>query len=153
MDQLEFEQIITVAIKREVEAYEFYRDVSDRVDDISVKNIFDELAREEKHHQELLEKFRQDPTAAIKFEAPPDLKIAESVEEPKLSIDMKPIDAFALAMKKEQQAADFYRGLADICDENEVDLKDTYHNLANIELGHKHRLEKAFINTGYPDSF
>jgi bifunctional DNase/RNase len=35
---------------------------------------------------------------------PPDYKVAESVELPEITIDMKPADAIALAMKKEQQA-------------------------------------------------
>ena len=151
MDQLQFEKLLSVAIKAEIESYEFYHDVARRIDNVSVKEIFTELAVEELKHQELLEKFRMDQTLAFKFVAPPDFKVAETVDEPKLSMDMTPADAIALAMKKEQQAMEFYRGLANMCDDKEV--KDAYENLANMELGHKHLLENAFVNIGYPESW
>ena len=151
MDQLQFEKLISVAIRAEVEAHEFYRDVAKRTENLSVKKIFAELAEEEMNHRELLERYRMDTSLAIRFKAPPDYKVAETVDEPKLTMDMTPADAIALAMKKEQQAMEFYRSLANICDDSKV--KDAYNNLANMELGHKHLLEKAFVDIGYPESW
>ena len=151
MDQIQFEKLIARAIKREVEAHEFYRDVATRVSDASVKTIFQELSDEEMQHRDLLERFRMDQSLAIKFKAPPDFKVAETVDEKPLSTDMKPADAIALAMKKEQQAVEFYQGLAQLCDD--ADVRDSYNNLANMELSHKHRLENVFVDIGYPESF
>ena len=151
MDQLQFEKLISVAIRAEVESYEFYREVAKRSESASVKKIFSELAAEEMKHRELLEQFRMDTSLAIKFKAPPDYKVAETVDEPELGMDMTPADAIALAMKKEQQAMEFYRGLADMCDD--IEVRDAYENLANMESGHKHVLEKAFVDIGYPESW
>jgi len=151
MDQLQFEKLIAIAIKREVESYEFYRDVAARVQDAAVKKIFEDLAAQEMGHRDLLERYRFDTTLAIKFQAPKDLKIAETVDAPKLSVDMKPVDAIALAMKKEQQALEFYRQLAALCDDPEV--KENYLSLANMEMEHKKRLENVFVDIGYPESF
>jgi rubrerythrin len=102
-------------------------------------------------HKELLEKFKYDPTMVMKIEAPPDYKVAEATELTKLSIAMKPADAIALAMKKEQQAVEFYREFRDRATERSI--KDVFENLANMELGHKHRLENVFVEIGYPEVF
>ena len=151
MDQLQYEKLISMAIRAEVEAHEFYRDVAERTENVSVKKIFAELAEDEMKHRDLLERYRMDTSMAIRLKAPPDYKVAETVDEPKLTVDMAPANAIALAMKKEQQAMEFYRGLAQICDDREV--RDTYDNLANMELSHKHRLENAFVDIGYAEVF
>ena len=85
--------------------------------------------------------------------APPaaDYKVAEATELPALSIEMKPADAIALAMKKEQEAVEFYRGLADGSDDAEI--KKIFENLVNMELTHKNRLENVFVEIGYPEVF
>jgi rubrerythrin len=88
----------------------------------------------------------------MKFAAPPsDFKIAEATELPVLSFDAKPADAIALAMKKEQQAVEFYRALAQTALDN--GLKQVLESLATMELGHKHRLETIFVDIGYPEAF
>jgi rubrerythrin len=152
MDHIEFEHIFSVAVEREIEAHEFYQQVSERVEHDDVKEVFQQLAKEEMGHKELLERFRFDPTMIMKIQAPPaDYKIAEATELPTLSIDMKPADAVALAMKKEQQAVEFYRDLA--VRSSDHGTKAIFENLANIELGHKHRLENVFVEIGYPEVF
>ena len=80
-----------------------------------------------------------------------DYKIAETQDMPALSLTMKPAEAIAIAMKKEQQAAELYRALADKVI-NPIEKKEL-ENLANMEMGHKHKLENAFINIGYPEVF
>ena len=54
-------------------------------------------------------------------------------------------------MKKEQQAVEYYRALAEAADDRE--LKQAFTNLANMELSHKQRLENAFVQIGYPEVF
>ena len=149
---MEIEQIFSDAILGEIEAYEFYQSVYERVADKTVKEVFKQLAQEERGHQELLERFKYDPTLIMKIKPPSaDYKIAEATELPKLSIDLKPADAIALAMKKEQQAVEFYRSLsASAADEG---TQKIFENLANMELGHKHRLENVFVEIGYPEVF
>jgi rubrerythrin len=64
---------------------------------------------------------------------------------------MKPADAIALAMKKELQAAEFYQELAaNMSDEN---LKASAISLANMELAHKTKLEKAYVDIAYIEAF
>ena len=152
MDQEEIKRLFTLAIKREVEANSFYSAAASRMKDENVRNIFKELAGDELDHMALLEGFREDPTLQMKMAKPEaDFKLAEETELPELSVDMKPADAIALAMKKEQQALEFYKRMAAGC--SDAGLKDVFENLANMELGHKHRLEEMFVNIGFPESF
>ncbi len=146
------DKLFEIAIGREIEAREFYRAVASRVGDPAVRDLFADLAKEEYGHMEILERYRHDPTLEMKIPAPsPDFKIAEATELPQLSVNAKPADAITLAMKKEQQAVEFYRNLATFS--TDAGLKQVLESLANMELGHKHRLETVFVNIGYPEVF
>lgn len=152
MDTLELEKVFSLAISREIESHEFYKKVARQAKNPAVKTLFEELAREEMGHMEFLEGFKADPTKMMKISAPPaNYKIAEATKTPKLSIDMKPSDAIALAMKKEQEAVEFYRSLGKVCiDKNTCNI---FENLANMELSHKNKLESVFVEIGYPEAF
>jgi rubrerythrin len=152
MDPREIEQLFSVAEKREIEARDFYDAVAKKMNDTAVRDIFAQLSRDEMGHYEMLTKFRHDPTLVMKISAPSgDWKVAESEELPKLNVKMKPKDAIALAMKKEQQAVEFYRGLAGRT--SDAGLKNVMENLANMELVHKRKLETIFVDIGYPEAF
>ena len=143
------ENIIETAIGREQEAYRFYEAVARKASDPGVREVFQKLASEERDHERLLWKSRGDATLNLKFTAPYDFKVAEAVEMPELSSDMKPAEAIQWAMKKELQAAEYYQGLAGSCSDGA--LRSAYENLANMELGHKHILEILFVDKGYPE--
>ncbi|MEM4248076.1 MAG: ferritin family protein [Candidatus Nanoarchaeia archaeon] len=152
MNTQEIEEIFSIALKREMEANAFYSRVAKKVKDSDVKKIFSQLAEDELGHFELLEKYKSDPTLPMKIDAPAsDFKLAEHTELPPFSDDMKPKEAIALAMKKEQQAVEFYTKLAK--NSSDQSIKDIFNNLANMELGHKQKLENAFIDIGYPEAF
>ncbi len=149
---MNIEKILEDAIGREVEAYEFYQQVYERVDDSGVKDVFAELAKEEQSHRDILEQYLHNPVMLMHIHPPSaDYQIAEATELPKLSIDMKPADAIALAMKKEQQAVQFYRALAEQATDPKA--KSVFEDLTNMELGHKRRLEDVFVQIGYPEAF
>ncbi len=153
MDKIELNQLFSVAIQREIESHEFYLQVAGRVDNAGVKQVFNQLAQDELGHKELLEKFKSDPTLVMKFSETPlvDYKIAETTDEPRLSIHMKPADAIALAIKKEQRSLEFYQGLARGA--NDAEMKRIFETLARMELGHKVKLENVFVEIGYPEVF
>ncbi len=152
MDKSQLEEIFSAAIEREIEAHEFYLAVSQKVTNPDVKTTFAGLAQEELGHKELLIRFKSDPVLLAKINIPSkDYKIAEATELPKFDINMKPAEAIALAMKKEEQAVNFYRGMAAISQDAEV--KNQFEYLAGMELGHKTRLENVFLEIGYPEVF
>jgi len=52
------EDILSMAVTREIEAYEFYKQVGEKVSDKEVKKIFKELSDEELGHRDFLEKLK-----------------------------------------------------------------------------------------------
>jgi rubrerythrin len=152
MNSMNINKIFSVAMEREAEAREFYTVVAKGAAVPEVRKVFEQLAEEELGHYELLAKLQNDPSMPMKIVPPQqDYKVAESVALPKLSAAMKPVDAIAVAMKKEQQAVEFYRGLSSGTTDKQI--KDMFENLANMELNHKHRLENVYVEIGYPESF
>lgn len=152
MNNESVEELFSVAAKRETEAHEFYSSAAKKMKDRGVKDMFAQLAKDEMGHFELIEAFRRDPTSLMKISAPDsDWKLAESEKLPKLSTNMKPKDAVALAMKKEQMAVEFYRKLSKSTED--AGARDMLVNLANMELNHKRKLEMMFADIGYPEVF
>jgi rubrerythrin len=144
----EFKKIITFAITNEIEAYEFYKGVSDKVKDAGLKQIFAQLADEEAKHRKLLEGFTSG-AKQMHFDESKDYKVSQSIEKPKLSLSMKPVDAIALAVKNEEEAMDMYTKMASCT--TDAEQKKMFQSLANMEQGHKVKLEETFTNMAFPE--
>ena len=100
MDKKAYQSILDMAIQAEIEANLFYHQVAEKVKDAYLHEMFLRFAREELKHRTILEGFRNNEKAALSFARVQNFQIAETVDEPSLSIEMKPADAIALAMKK-----------------------------------------------------
>ncbi len=144
-------KIISLAIDREVEAYTFYKTVADKVKDKALKDLFAELAGEEKKHREFLQGFLSKDISKIKFSAGHDYKVGDALPSPKLTMDLKPLDGLVLAIKKELEAMQMYTQLAAAAQDSEVQMLFT--QLANMERGHKARLEDIYTNMAFPEAW
>jgi rubrerythrin len=144
----EYKKILQMAIGNEIAAYDFYRNVSEKTKDNSLKDIFSEMAEEEKKHKIFLEGFISG-AKPLYFSGVADYKVSETVEKPKLSVSMKPADAIALAMKEEEEAMRMYQSLADSSTNSEQ--KDLFLNLARMEKGHKVKLEDLYTTMAFPE--
>ncbi len=142
-------KIISTAVDREVEAYTFYRTISDKVKDPSLKKLFGELAGEEKQHREFLQGMLTKDVAKMHFDAKKDYKVVNAMPSPPLSADMKPLDGLVVAIKKELEAMQMYSQLAGLSTETEQ--KFLFTQLANMESGHKARLEDLYTNMAFPE--
>lgn len=152
MNPTNINKLIDFAIAQEQEAFCFYKAASEKVTNPGVKQLFLELAQDENGHANLLEMYRKNKSVAELFKVKViDYKITETQDLPELSINMKPSDAIAIAMKRELAAAELYTCLA----ANAINSteKEALENLANMEMGHKHKLENAFVEIGYPEVF
>ena len=149
MNLSEYKDIIKLAIANEVEAKKFYADAANTLEDPHLKKLFTTLAEEEKKHRDILTKIYTSNTMDRYFSESRDYKVAETVDEPELSMEMKPADAFALAMKKEEAAMNQYTEMAQMCDDN--DKRQVFLDLAAMERDHKLKMESAFIDIGYPE--
>jgi rubrerythrin len=145
-------KILSTAIDREVEAYTFYRTVSDKVKDKALKSIFDELAGEEKKHREFLQGFLAKEGSSLKFEATKkDYKVVEALPTPKLSADLKPVEGMIIAIRKELEAMQMYTQLANAS--TDVEQQFLFSQLANMEKTHKARLEDIYMDMAFPEAW
>jgi len=144
-----YKEILNMAIQDEVEAFEFYDSVAQKVSDRSLKQIFSELAGEERKHRQLLQSFINNPAVPLRFKEEIDYKVSESVALPQLNIEMKPADAIALAMKKEEEAMKAYYELARVS--SNPAQSQVFLELATMEQGHKTKLEKLYTSMAFPE--
>ncbi len=149
MDRNEYEAILNLAIEAEIDAQNFYADLSAKANSAHLKEMFADFVEEEKKHEKILKGFQAKETGHIHFKEIPDFKVSETVEKPKVSGEMRPADAIAIAMKNEEEAMNHYKQLADACIDTEQ--KRVFQELAAMEMEHKNRMEKAFVDIGYPE--
>ena len=142
-------KIISTAIDREVEAYTFYRSVSDKVKDKALKSLFAELAEEEKKHREFLQGFLGKDASKMKFAAGHDYKVGDGLPAPKLTMDLKPLEGLVIAIQKELEAMQMYTQFANAAADTETQL--LFSQLANMERSHKARLEDIYTNMAFPE--
>jgi len=144
-------KILSLAIDREVEAYTFYRTIADKVKDKALKSLFDELAGDEKKHREFLQAFLTKDVSKMKFSPGHDYKVGDALPSPPLTVDLKPLDGLVLAIKKELEAMQMYTQFAKAAADTETQL--LFSQLANMERGHKARLEDIYTNMAFPEAW
>lgn len=146
-----FEQLMLRAIEEEIAARDFYQEASRRVAAPEVRAIFEEMSRQEEQHRVTLETYRFDPTAVVAFARVEDFGVAEEATTVPLSFELSPREAFQIAMKKEQAALETYLRWARVCQNPE--LRKVYEELAEMERGHKARIEELFVNAAFPEAW
>ncbi|TAJ44021.1 ferritin-like domain-containing protein [Methanofollis fontis] len=149
MKMEEYRKIIAQAIDKEVEAFVFYRSVYEKVKDENLKKIFSELADEEKEHRQILEGYLSGGAEALRFDESRDYKISQTIERPNPTVDMKPIEGIEMAIKREEDAMEMYEQFADLS--MDADQKKVFTELANMERGHKARLEDLYTGMAFPE--
>jgi rubrerythrin len=145
----DFTQIISQAIEGEIEAYTYYRTVSEKIENAALKDIFIELAGDEKQHRAFLEGIIAKGPSSLHVVESHDYKVADTLASPPLSIDLKPIDGIILAIRKELDAMQMYTQLAHVA--GDPDEKKTFLELAKMERGHKARLEDIYTTMAFPE--
>ncbi len=145
----EYKEIIKFAMQNEIEAQKFYKEAAAKMDNPQLKEMFIEFAAEEEQHRKILNQIYTSNRIEDYFDAGHDYHVSEEIDAPQLSTDMKPADAIALAMKKEEEAMGQYTQMAESCLEPEK--KQVFLDLAAMEQGHKQKMENAFVDIGYPE--
>lgn len=151
MTRNEYKQILETAIGNEVEAYEFYKGVSEKAKDNNIKTLFRQLAEEELAHQTLLQGFLAGDIDTMHFDESVDYKVSETVDKPTLSLAMKPADAIALAMKNEEEAMSMYAAFAKAS--TDPGQKKMFQDLSRMEKDHKATLEGYYVNAAFVEAY
>jgi rubrerythrin len=142
MDEKKFKEIIKLAIKKEIKAFNFYTKASKMSKLSGGKDLFSDLAKEEVGHRKLLEKLDMKKIFQAKIEKVPDLKISTYLTDAEFKPDMPYADTLRMAIKMEERALKLYTNMnKSNKDEN---LKKLFTLLANEEAKHKLRLEKIY---------
>ena len=142
MEEKDFKEVITFAIRKEAEAYNLYKTYARLVKTPGLNKMFEELAQQEQKHREILEGVQKKDVSEYRLKKIPDLKIGDFVEEEEFSPDMDYASALRLAIKREEFAVRLYSLMAERTDDPE--LKKLFSVLAQEETKHKLRLETEY---------
>jgi len=145
-------EIIDLAIQREEEAYNFYMDIFNKLEDPSIKDTLEFIAKEELKHKAFLENYRNGDYGpnALRMADVVEYKISEYLEEPEITKETKREDVYLIASHRESRSNQFYTELANMHDENNV--KEMLLKMANEELKHKEKMEYLYANTAFPQT-
>lgn len=150
MDFEQYKAVITEAIAGEVEAQKFYTGVANGIKKPMLKELFFQLAEEEKKHETILTDILSKGKITIgNFNFESDFKVAETIDMPEVTPQMDLKDAIGIAMKNEEAAMKKYMALADNC--KDAQLKTLFQELASMERDHKFKMEQSFVDVAYPE--
>ncbi len=142
MELYNFKEVVTFAIRKEAEAYNLYTTYSQLAKNPGTKAMFEELAKEEQKHREILEGVEKKDVSEYKLEKIPDMKISDFMDEQEFSPDTDYASALRLAIKREEFSLRLYNLMAERADDPE--LKKLFSVLAQEESKHKLRLEGEY---------
>ena len=150
MDAELYKKAIKDAIASEIEAKEFYLEISKRIRNDYLKELFHGFSREEASHEKILKALLEKGRIKITtFNGTRDFKVSETLSLPEVSENMNLTDAIGLAMKNEEIAMHKYETLAANCDDPE--LQAVFRSLSAMERDHKFKMEESFVKVAYPE--
>jgi len=152
LSQLTIRNILAMAIDKEIESQRLYRDLSQKMMDAATKDVFLHLYQEEQGHENLLRKYLRGELTegALRQEQALDYKIAEHLDQPEISLDMKLKDVFLLAANREKSSHEFYLSLAAVHPLGRT--KSLLEELASQELEHKQKVEFLYTEVAFPQT-
>jgi rubrerythrin len=145
-------EIIDTAIQREQDAYFFYRDLMGLVQEPSTQDTLEWIANEELKHRKFLVDYRNGKfgAATLRMTQPVAYTLAEHLDEPEISKEMKSSEVYLVAAHREMKSHAFYTGLAALHAGTHVG--DMLLRMANEELKHKEKVEYLYSNTAFPQT-
>jgi len=152
MDLDKYREVISNAIQAEIAAKTFYENVGEWIRDAYLKELFGQLAAEEANHERLLSDIlNKEQVGKTYFNFEKDFQVAETIDMPEVTDDLNLKDAIGIAMKNEEVAMKNYTALAENCEDEQ--LKAVFLDLAAMERSHKFKMEKSFLDVGYPEAW
>lgn len=152
--QQSFEQLISLAIQREEEAYEFYTKASEEATLKSSGKLLQELAKQEIGHKEkLMEALKTDvcDTFTCKTVAEiEDIGLSKYLIDIPLAADSTPQEILVVAIKREDGANSFYKTLSELT--GVAAHRTVFETLAKEEQKHKEILEGLYDDIFQPDN-
>lgn len=138
------EDIIAYATEREIEAAEFYEELSRKEEFSGSKAMLEDFAKEERKHQALLENFSSDKEkiSTYQYKWIADMKRSDYIVDITYEKGMHYTDLLRLAMKREEKALKLYNDLMQKTDN--ADFVKLFKILTQEEAKHKQILETMY---------
>ncbi len=111
--------------------------------------MISKLAEEERSHKEALERLNIEKLAGMGSQKIQDLKIAEYLQDRKITDTSSLQDVLVFAMKREKEAYDFYTRFA--AEMSDLEVKNILEAFAQEELKHKRDLETFYDDVIYQE--
>lgn len=142
MKLVTLDEVVKFAIEREDTAYRLYKRAAELSTSISAKKMFEELAQEEATHKDVFTKIDEDKAENHKLCTIPESSIAKYLADVPLRADLSYSEILVYALKTEENAYQLYKAAAGMADDPK--LQKVLMNFADIELGHRRRLEAIY---------
>lgn len=128
------EELILTAIKSEIEARDFYKEIADKVNNFLLKDRILFLANEEEKHRGIFEKIFKEKFPGKQIVLPE--KSPVPLPELKIETERVPLsEVFWIAMQAEKSAHDFYVSLSNKFSGDSMERKMLLY-IASMEMGH-----------------
>jgi rubrerythrin len=135
----DLEELLTAAIKSEIDSKNLYKKLSNRVKNYLLKDKLKFLAKEEGLHQATITKMYKQEFPGKKLIIPKETPVP--LPEVKITDENTPISKIlGQAMEAEKAAHDFYQELSKFF-EKDLKVKNTLNYFATMEMGHYKILE------------
>jgi len=150
--QFTLKEILERAIQKEIESGRLYIDLSQKMTNDAAKDALMQLSQQEQGHQTHLEKYLRGElkVGTLSGGQVIDYKIAEHLDQPEISPDMKLKDVFLLAANCELHSHELYLALAGLHPPG--DVKRLLEELASQELEHKQKVEFLYTEVAFPQT-
>ncbi len=151
--QQTFERLVSLAIQREEEAYNFYMKASEESKFKSSAKLLQELAHQEVAHKEKLKEALDagvcDTFTCDTVEEIEKMDLSQYLVDIPLKSDSTPQDVLIVAIKKEAAANSFYKALSELTGSGTH--RSVFETLATEEETHKTLLQNMYDDIFQPD--
>lgn len=144
------DDILDFAMEREQEAYDFYMELSKKVNVPGMDKLFVDFAKEEEGHKKKIQGVKNGKVLLGSTKKIMDLKIGDYLVEIEPGPDVDYQEALQIAMKKEKAAFKLYSDLAAATDD--AGARELFLGLAQEEAKHKLRFEIEYDNQIYQEN-
>ena len=135
-----YEEVLEVAIDREIDANQFYLALASRVDDKEMREVFEDLAQEELEHKAKLELELMKMGKTVEIKQPPETpQRTYIISDNQSLLDMDYGSMLKLAMEKEEAAFRLYVDL--VQNVHDTESREMLLGLAQEEVRHKLRFQ------------
>jgi rubrerythrin len=142
MEENRFREIIQFAVRKEIEAADFYWRAAALVKLSGTRELFLDFSKQEEGHRKMLEDLDLARIEMLQIRHIPDLMISDYLVDAELRPDIPYADILRIAMKREERSVKLYEDLRVPVQDSALEKLFTF--LVQEEKKHKYGIEKIY---------